>query len=375
MAPRSVESRPLAVALLGTRGIPARYGGFETFAEELAVRLAQRGHRVVVYVRKHYACHSGEVYRGVNLRVLPAVRSKHLETISHTALAMVDVLAGDPDVVLVCNGVNACLTWLPRLRGIPVVLNVDGIERKRKKWGRFGKLMYALNERLACRLPTRVVADAGTIQEYYRERYGLETVLIAYGAEVGKERGTAALERLGLSPDGYFLYVSRLEPENNAHLVIEAFRRTEQELPLVVVGDAPYSPKYKRLLQELARGGNVRLPGAIYGRPYRELLSHCRGYFHATEVGGTHPALLEAMGAGARIVVHDTPENREVAEGCGILCNFYRTEELAAWMRRLQAAPGEWDPFVRAAQERVRNRYDWERVADQYEELFYGLVG
>jgi len=367
--------RPLSIGLAGTRGIPARYGGFETFAEELSVRLAARGHRVTVYVRQHYACHPEAFYRGVELQVLPAVRTKYLETVTHTFFSLLHAFWKRFDVLLICNGVNAWVAWLPRLRGTRTVLNVDGIERRRRKWGAPGRWFYAVNERLATLTPTRVVTDAQVIHDYYLSRYGLATECIPYGAPIGREDSQDAVICRGLQAQQYFLYVSRLEPENNAHLVIEAYRASGVSEPLVVVGDAPYSDQYKRHLRRLAEGLSVRFPGAVYGREYRELLSHCRCYLHATEVGGTHPALLEAMGAGVPIIAHDTPENREVVEGCGILCDFRDREQPAAWMRRAAAGTEIWSDLVLRAQERIRSVYDWERITNRYEELFYDLVG
>jgi glycosyltransferase involved in cell wall biosynthesis len=351
------------IALVGTRGIPANYGGFETFAEELSTRLAARGHQVTVYCRERF----GEpVYRGVRLQYLPTVRHKYFDTLAHTFLSTLHLLTHRQDAALYCNGANAIFTLWPRLLGIPVVLNVDGIERKRKKWNRLAKAWYLVSEWLATFCPTMVVTDARTIQDYYRERYGKQSVFIPYGAEAGKVTTTAALERLGLDPRRYFLYVSRLEPENHPLDVREAFEKVATPMKLALVGDAPYAHEYIRRVRD-TRDARIVMPGAIYGEGYRELGSHCFAYIHATEVGGTHPALIEAMGRGALVLYRNTPENAEVAGDAGIP---FEPEELVEKLELvLGMSEQEREGLRSKAMERVRARYSWEAVTDAYERL------
>ncbi len=364
----------IKVGILGTRGIPANYGGFETFAEELAVRLVRRGHQVTVYGRSHFVDPKLTTYRGVRIRVLPAIRQKYLETVSHTALSVLYSCLRGYDVCLVCNAANAFLCWLPRLAGQKVVLNVDGIERKRKKWNWAGRSFHRMGESLAVRLPDCFVTDARTTQQYYRRRYGRESPFIPYGAPLGRLESREVLLKLGLEPDRYLLYVSRLEPENNAHRVIRSYRESGLELPLVVVGDAPYNRPYIENLRQLAQGTNVLLPGAIYGQGYRELLSHCRCYVYGGEIGGIHPGLLEAMGAGCLVLVNDIPENREAVGDAGLFYPFNQEAQLAQLMARVCGKSEDYRELRKAAQDRVRRRFDWERIAEQYEELFYGLL-
>jgi glycosyltransferase involved in cell wall biosynthesis len=210
------------IALLGTRGIPASYGGFETFAEELSTRLAVRGHEVTVYCRERYP---QTHYRGIRIQYLPTIRHKYFDTITHTFISTLHLLTHRVDGALYCNGANAIFTIWPRLFGMPVVLNVDGIERKRKKWNRIAKTWYLISECLATFCPTVVVTDARTIQDYYKQRYRKQSVFIPYGAEEGKVPGTDQITKLGLEPGRYFLYVSRMEPENHPLEVREAFEK------------------------------------------------------------------------------------------------------------------------------------------------------
>ena len=363
-------------AILGTRGIPARYGGFETFAEELSTRLASRGHHVVVYCREP---RSELQYRGVDLKYLPTIRHKYFDTVAHTFFSTLNVLAtrlttrqtARHDAILYCNAANAVFTWMPRLFGMPVALNVDGLERNRKKWNRIARTWYRVSERLATWMPNAVVTDAAHIADYYRQKYHRDSIMIPYGAETSKVDTTAALDRLGLEPKKYFLYVSRMEPENNALLVREAFEKVATPFKLALIGDAPYAADYIRRVRD-TRDPRIRIPGAIYGDGYRELGSHCFAYIHATEVGGTHPALIEAMGRGALVLYLDNPENAEVAEGAGVPFDHHNLAEKIRCV--LEMPEAQRDRLRAAAVERVRARYSWDTVTDAYEKLLTGLA-
>jgi glycosyltransferase involved in cell wall biosynthesis len=356
-------------AIVGTRGIPARYGGFETFAEELSTRLAERGHEVFVYCRER---HDAPGYRGVYLRYLPTIRHKYLDTIAHTFVSTLHLLTHRVDAALYCNAANAVFTWMPRLAGMPVALNVDGLERKRKKWNRFARSWYRASEYLATVCPSAIVSDAEHIAQYYRERYRRDSVFIPYGAPAGKLASTEAPRRLGLEPGRYFLYVSRMEPENNGLLVREAFERVSTDMKLALIGDAPYADQYIGRVRD-TRDPRIVMPGAIYGDGYHELQSHSFAYIQATEVGGTHPALIEAMGRGALTLYLETPENTEVAGGAAIP---FTHENLADRMRETLAMPeAQREEWRRRALDRVRERYSWDAVTESYERLLIGLIG
>jgi len=252
-----------------------------------------------------------------------------------------------------------------------VALNVDGIERKRRKWNRLAKAWYRLSEWLATFFPNAVVTDARAIADYYLQRYHKNTDFIPYGAETGKLESQEVLERLGLEAGRYFLYVSRMEPENNALLVREAFERVATPFKLALVGDAPYAADYLEKVRA-TRDARVVIPGAIYGQGYHELLSHAFAYVHATEVGGTHPALIEAMGRGCLVLYFNTPENAEVASGAGIPFEH----DLAAQLERVLAMSEEERGQWRArAVERVLERYSWDAVTSDYERLLQRCLG
>lgn len=354
----------MRVAILGTRGIPARYGGFETFAEELGRRLTARGHEVTVYCREKY---SAPTYLGVRLVTLPTLRHKYTDTLAHTAMSTLHAVTQRYDIILCCNAANAIFCWLPRLFRTPVLLNVDGLERLRKKWNRLAKAWYRLSEWLSTFCPTHPVSDAEAIRAYYRKTYGCETTFIPYGAETGKVPSTKVLDEIALTPGQYFLYVSRWEPENNALLVRESFESVVTPMKLALIGDAPYAPEYKAKVRSTT-DDRIVMPGYIFGDGYKELGSHCFAYIHATEVGGTHPALIEAMGRGALVLYLDTIENREVAGGCGL--PFTHETLPGVITQALELSTAERERLTAAAVARVEERYSWDAVTTAYEALF-----
>jgi glycosyltransferase involved in cell wall biosynthesis len=229
-----------------------------------------------------------------------------------------------------------------------------------------------MSEALSTFCPDEVVTDAQCIRLYYRARFGRDSYFIPYGAPVGKVAAGPTLAQLGLKPDRYFLYVSRFEPENNALLVRRAFEQVATDLRLVLVGDAPYAPDYIRAVKD-TRDPRIVIPGAIYGLGYHELQSHGFAYVHATEVGGTHPALIEALGRGALALYLRTEENHEVAGGVGI--PFANEAELVIQMRAVLAMSEDERRSLReSAVQRVRERYSWDAVTTAYERLFERLL-
>ncbi len=397
-APSGDGGRPLHVALVGSRGIPNRYGGYETLMEELAGRLVERGWRVTVYCRSHVTPPGLTHHRGARLVTLPTVRTKYLDTPVHTFLSGLD--AGRRgrddrfDAALVVNSANAIFVPLFRAAGIPTALHVDGIEKRRAKWGPAGRAVYAASERLACVVADALVTDAEVIRRHYAERYGAASHAIAYGVEPrpvaageavpvedwralaeGEEasRPASVLDTLGLAPRRYFLYVSRFEPENNPHRVVQAYRDVGGDLPLVMVGGAPYADRFIASFRDEA-DPRVLFPGPIYGAGYRQLLSHATAYVHATEVGGTHPALVEAMGYGNCLLVNDAPENREVAADAALWFEAARPATLSRAFEAVLADPEAARARRSAAAERAERHYSWPRVVDAYVRLFRQLA-
>jgi glycosyltransferase involved in cell wall biosynthesis len=368
------ERKRWRIAMLGTRGVPASYSGFETCVQELGARLGARGHDVTVYCRVPHVSYQGTAYRGMRLVKLPTIRSKHFDTIVHTLLSSLHALARRYDIALYFNVGNSPVTWIPRLAGQRVVLNVDGLDWRRKKWGRFARAYIRECERWASRFPHRVVTDSRRVQQYYRDHRGTASTYIAYGAEPIAAPPGPQLARFRLEPRRYVLFVGRLVPENCAHHLVEAFEGLSTDFRCVIVGDAPYSAAYIRDLRATA-DPRVVFTGYVFGDGYRELLSNAYCFVETSEVGGTHPALLEAMAAECCVVVNDTAENLETVADTGFSYDgAMGAASLRGVLESLLKDPALVAARARQGLERVRAHYSWDGVADAYERLFAELL-
>ena len=368
----------MRIALVGTRGVPAAYSGFETAVENIGCRLAARGHDVTVYCRPHMVERRADGdYRGMRLVYLPTVAGKHLDTPVHSLLSTLHLATlRRPDVAIYFIAGNSPFAGLGRLLGVPTAINVDGLDSPRAKWGPWARRYLRLTERAAPTLANVAITDSRVLQSIYRA-WGHETVFIPYGSELEEDAAPGdthdALARLGLAPRGYVLFVGRLVPENNAHVLVEAFAGLETDLRLAVVGDAPYADAYQARLRA-AGDDRVVFAGYQFGRAYRELLRGAAVVVVPTEVGGTHPVLLESMAAGACIVVNDHAPNLETLGGAGV---SYPGKDGAAGLRlvleRLLADTEAMESHRAAAARRART-YSWEAVTDAYEKLAIGLA-
>jgi glycosyltransferase involved in cell wall biosynthesis len=367
----------MKIALLGTRGIPNRYGGFEAFYEKLSQYLVNDGHEVTVYCRHAFTRPEDDTLVDSRIRrvILPSISAKHLDTPVHTFLSVLHVIFTRADIVLMCNVANSPVAWIPRLFGKPVVLNVDGLDRQRKKWGPLARIVLSICEFFSVFTPSKVVTDSLTMQGYYRSRYRKSSVMIGYGAEPPERLQTSpensVLKRFGLEPKKYVLYVSRLEPENNPELVIRAYEKTKIPWPLVMVGSNAYDPAYEQRLRSLA-SERVIFTGSIYGNGYWEFQLNAACFVFACEVGGIHPALVEAMSAGNPVLYLNIESNRETAADCGVVFE-HSEDDLAAKLQNLFHDPKLLADLALKGAQRARERYGWGEVTRQYENLFEEL--
>jgi glycosyltransferase involved in cell wall biosynthesis len=358
------------IAIVGTRGIPNRYGGFEQFAEKVSSKLVDLGHEVTVYCRKPFTTPADIYDTRVRRVILPTIHQKHLDTWSSGLISCLHVAFSHHDAVLICNVANSPFAWFPRLSGKPVVLNVDGLDRRRGKWNAFGQAALHVCEWLSTFTPSHIVTDAKIIQAYYRERYGKDSSVIGYGSDVPQSE--FSVESFGLEPGRYVLYVSRLEPENNPELVVEAWRKVQSDWPLVVVGDNTYDTGYLQRLKHAA-DPRVHFTGAVYGDGYWALQKNPGVFVFACEVGGVHPALIEAMAARNAVLYLDSPENRETAGDAAI--PFSKSPaDLAAKLQSLIDNPAERCDWAARAEAYAQQHYRWNDIALQYANLFEKLL-
>jgi glycosyltransferase involved in cell wall biosynthesis len=362
----------MKVAMLGTRGVPANYSGFETCVEQVGKRLAARGHEVVVYCRRGRTGEgASNVYLGMERIMLPAIRTKGTETLSHTLFSSAHAMvSARPDAAIVFGVGNALFCRLLGWGGIPSVINVDGADWARKKWGPFGRRYLRWSERVATRAANALIADSQSVSAYYQREYRAPGVFIPYGAEVPAEAGTATLDQFGLQPRGYLLAVGRFVPENDFDQLIAAYRDIQTPMPFAVVGDAPYSEDYKRTLKAMAPSG-VIFTGYQFGSAYHELSRHAYAFLFAAEVGGTHPVLVEQLAHGNCVLARWTESNAEVMGDAGMF--FRDSTELVARLREVLGDPSLVER-KRAAARAKGASFSWDRVTDQYEELLFRVA-
>jgi glycosyltransferase involved in cell wall biosynthesis len=363
----------MKIAILGTRGIPASYSGFETAVEQLASRLTARGHELVVYCRPHVVDRKLSSYKGAQLVHLRTVQNKYLDTFVHTLFSAVHVArVTKPDVALFFIAGNSPLCLITRKASIPAVINVDGLDSDRRKWPAFAKAYLRFAERTAPRWADEAITDSHAVADIFERRYGERIGVVPYGVENPGHAGTETLELLGLEPRRYVLFVGRLEPENNPHLLVEAFSRISRDaardMKLVIVGGAPYADEYIRQVWRAA-DPRVVFPGYVFGRGYWELQHHAYLFCAPTEVGGTHPVILEALAAGNCVLVNDHRPNAETVGNAGIYFSGKAgVEDLTVQLERLLNDPTLVDQYRKRALRRAQE-YSWEAVTDQYEAL------
>lgn len=364
----------MKIALIGTRGVPARYGGFETCAEELGKRLVERGHHITVYGRAGYYRNKPAEYLGMRPIYLPALNIKSLETLSNTLLALLHALTRDRfDILVIFNSANCPFLLLPKLFGRKFVLHTDGFEWMRGKWSALGKRYFRWADWAATRLAKHMISDSKEIQRYYKERYGKDTHYISYGADIRTSKDSSILKRYGLNHGDFFLQITRFEPENNPLLIVKAFEKVQTNKKLVLVGSARYPTDYSDAVFSV-KNPRIKFLGSIYEREILdELLCHCFAYIHGNEVGGTNPALLEAMASGCFVISLDVPFNREVLEDAGI----YFVKDAGDLADKLTLCLGNPPQMMQCREKALRiitERFDWNRVIDDYEKLFQETV-
>src|ERR1051326_2844333 len=289
----------MRIAIVGSRGYPYVYSGYETFVAELAPRLVQGGHEVIVYCHRGLFDSRPPVMNGVRLVYVPALEHKILSQLSHSFLATLHVACvSRPDVALYVNSANGPFGWLLRVARIPSVLNVDGLEWLRPKWKGLGARYFHWASRVGIRAFNAIITDAAAMAKIYQAEFGAKSHTIAYGANLGSSEQPERVRELGVEPNDYYLVVGRLIPDNNGALIVDGFARTGVRRKLLIVGDVPYRDEYARAIKG-TRDPRVIFPGYVRDQALlRELYCNAYGYIHGHGYGGTNPALLKALANG-----------------------------------------------------------------------------
>jgi len=369
------QPQKMRIAIIGIKAIPARFGGFETAVDELSRGLVRLGHRVRVYNRSAMATLPGASYEGVDLVNLPTLKSKNLSTIVHAFLCTLHVLFHRVDVVHYFTTGVTLFAPLPRLFGMKVVCSVDGTDWQRSKWGRFPRWYLRFSEKLAVLCCQGLISDSKDVMGYYQQNYGAASSCIVYGTCEQRSQRRDVLEQFQLKERDYVLFVGRLVPENNVHHLIEAFKKVSTDRKLVIVGDDPWEKEYVRSLKSSV-DPRIVFTGGVYGDGYAQLQQNAYMFVLPDEVGGTHPALVEAMGYGNCVLVNDTPSNLEVIADAGFRYSGAEGDtDLQRKMQELLDAP-DWVATARVrARRRAQTHYRWEDVVQQHANVYRRLMG
>ena len=373
MVEQSGESqRPLRIAFIGARGVVGTYSGIETYYEEVGSRLAERGHEVTAYCRSYFTPKVPS-YRGIRVRRLPSLRTKHLETVSHSLFATIDCLFRRFDVVQFHAIGSAPLALLPRAVGAKTVVSVRGLDWARAKWGRLARTVLLVGEWASARCPTATAVVSETLQRHYEARHGKTPVVIPNAVMVGESRPIERTRRFGLEKDGFLLYAGRISPEKGVHTLLEALRPLPRSKKLVIAGGSSYSDAYIDEVKSAA-WEDVQFIGKVGREEMEELLSNCYAFILPSEMEGLSIALLEALSYGNCIIATDIPENIEVIGDAGLLFPYGDAEELRSRLALALENPGEVERLRGLARERAKQRPDWDEVARLTEEFYWHLV-
>ena len=359
----------MKLAIMGLRGIPARYGGFETFAEELSVRLCGEGTEVTVYC-EHLGNNLPHSYKGVALSYIRSHKLGPMTTILFDLKCLWHACKGH-DVIYMLGYGAAIFSWLPRIWDRSIWINMDGIEWKRSKWGPIARWYLKVMETVAVRSATRLIADAEAIRRFLHERHGTKTPcsVIPYGADLLEHPpDRKVLEEYGLLAGTYYLVVCRLEPENHVLEILRGYCSSTTDATIIVIGDTATGTRYvRRILQETDR--RVHFLGTVYDKDkLRTLRYYCRAYFHGHSVGGTNPSLLEALGCGNIVIAHDNVFNREVAGDAGRY--FIAADDIPRLVAGVESlTEGERTACAARSRNRISGRYSWDVITRQYMDL------
>jgi len=360
----SQKKTNLRVAILGHRGIPNSYGGFESFAQHMAEKLVELGVNTTVYCRSHYFAEKPENYKGAKLIYLPAIDNKSLETLFHTFISVMHlVFKNTADTILMVNVGNAPMALLARLFGKKVILCVDGLDWERKKWGRVARTYLKICSHLAKYSANEIVTDATSVQEFYLTKRKVNSTLIPYGTDI--ENITETNPGISnLKTKEYFIYVARFEPENNPLKVVKDYVLSGVKMPLVMIGDNRYNKKYVDEVKESANS-NVIFLGYVFGKKYKTLLKNSLAYIRAAEVGGASPAVIEAMGKDVCVIANNREENKEIIGDTGFTYNL-NSFELAQIFKEIEKDPTLAIAKGKTAGARAMLKFNWDRIACEY---------
>ncbi|HSI78479.1 MAG TPA: DUF1972 domain-containing protein [Lunatimonas sp.] len=370
----SKDSKPMRVAILGTRGYPFVYSGYETFVKEMGERLVSRDVEVTVYCHSPLFKEKPKMVNGIHLVYIPSIETKSLSQLTSSFFSFIHVCFSKADVVFVANSANGPFGIFTKLWGKPSVINVDGLEWLRPKWKGLGSWYYRMASRLATKLFDQVITDSDEMQRIYLELFNAPSKMIAYGANPRMNSDETLIEQWNLEPESYFLIVGRLIPDNNSDLIVKGFLKSNSKRKLVVVGDVPYQDQFATKMKGIPDDRLVFTGYVKDAEALASLYHNCYAYFHGHEYGGTNPAMLKALGYGCAILALNTPFNQEMLQDGKY--GWYFEKNIPSVVKIVEAAekvPEKMGILREKSRDGLVQKYNWDFVTDEYETLFKKL--
>ena len=365
----------MRIAMVGQKGIPATYGGIERHVEEIGARLVERGHEVTVFSRWHYS-RSGGRHRGMRIKRMPSLNTKHLDTISACVLATLDTWAHKYDIVHFHALGPSLFSGLPRVRGSKTIVTVHGLDWQRGKWGKFATWFLKHCERPSFKCPDRTIVVSKALQRYYREEYGAETFEIPNGTNPPVRRPPNKIRKYGLDQNRYVLFVGRLVPEKGCHMLLEAFRKVDSNARLVMAGGSSFSDGYVDSLMRIRDGDErIHMLGYVYGDMLDELWSNAYMVVQPSFLEGFSISLVEAMSHGKCVLASDIPENIEVVEDCAVTFKTQDVNDLQAKLQELLDDPILVDRVARRGRDLAQDRFSWPKIVEATEAVYLDALG
>ena len=365
----------MKIAIIGSRGYPYVYSGYETFVKELAERLVVRGVEVHVYCHKNLFKSYPPIVKGIRLHYIPTIEKKSLSQLVHSTLCMLHTLGKGYDALLVVNAANGPLGVIPRLTGTKTMINVDGMEWLRPKWRGLGAKYFYFAARMATKLYDLIITDADAMRAVYLKEFNKDSKVIAYGAPDISRQSFELNAAWGLESAGYYLIVGRLIPDNNADLIIEGFIQARSGKKLVIVGDVPYQDEWAEKVKAVKHPDVIFMGYITSAAELMALYQHCFVYLHGHEFGGTNPTMLKAMACQCAILALNTSFNREMLQNGSFGLFFDKLPaSVAQQMSNLERQPGQVSELKNNVSKGLTEKYNWDAITESYLDAIKSLA-
>ena len=369
------HTNQLKIAIIGSRGYPIVYSGYETFVKEVSERLVAQNIDVRVYCQKHLFTTRPKHINGVELVYMPTVQTKSLNQLVHSFFSMIHACFSKTDVILVVNAANGPFGLISLLAQKKTLINVDGLEWLRPKWKGLGAAYFKFAAKLATLFYNTIITDAEAMRQVYLNTFKAKSTVIAYGANIRHSKNPSLINQFGLTPNEYFLVVGRLIPDNNSDLILEGFKKANSNKKLVIVGDVPYQDAYAQNMKAQASNQILFLGYVTDSEVLAELYHQSYAYLHGHEYGGTNPTMLKAMAYGCAILALDTVFNREMLENGQFVWFFQNTSDsVALYLQQAEHNPQAVQTLKEKARDGITQKYNWDEVTRAYVTVFKALM-